>query len=1274
MNSNYLTAAIESGPTRRRGLALGIFFILASIIISSATLGLWFAPDAKADDEGNQALWEKVLCSWYEDGSDPRDIYQYTQTSDLQFNLFSKSTLGTNFDDVQNSALNALLNFVNTEGGSKPAQSFQNRNEVILGIEDGKNTGKDKTSPLDDRAKPKDADKLNVGPNLNFFDRFGVAGLRFSSYAGEWRHYWIDACSADFSEPTEPSEVVGADGLTPATSSDGATTPGQIRMGSLNVDWGRRFPAVSNDFNKVAPKVDAIGLQEAKNINPVKLVDSSWNVYQPQGNSAIRGSAMLTRSSLGEVVATGSTKMSSKLGSVVQDRYVSWQDVKTGGKTIRLASVHWPPQPQASSRHQQFADNFIRWAKSSPYPLLVAGDWNQQVSGRQFGGRANSIKRMERELGVYFTGQSIDGIMASNSIKILSKQFVGVSAAKHRGVVGTYDITNAEDPNGNEPTQNDDYTSGSGSTTISLPDGGHGMFYEGRLIPRSTWDDIERSKDARTKQFSTSYNDRFNAAISANLVNWIFGVTKFVVVLTIAIVGLAFSDVSTALGLTKIITGESAGTGMVNGRSSSDGLIGALYTGIFEPLLVLAFVGTGAYILWKGIFRRETRAALSGLATSLACLFGGIIVFTTPSFFVSLPNNIAVVGQSLIASAMGQAAEANGDNFCSSNVGGAYIESHGSTDVVESQGLLTEASLKFRSQMGCSLYRYLLVRPWLEGQFGETDLAKLNGLQYAKDGNRNTPFVNNTGDKEREGWVGKPEVPRGNGKYYNNWALFQISSQTNAHYPVGYKESLKLPDDTQGVTVDWWRVVDAVSNYQEGFKDGSPAAGSGDSATVEFTGPLPAQVMPQWDDWVGNNEGHRFGVALSSLFIAIVAVLAPLIFSFAAVMYAIGVSLLMIFAPIMFLFGCWAGHGWNIFKAWAELVINLTLSRLALGVLVVLSIAFTTTAIKLMDTLGYWQGIVLLIVTSFGLWKSKQKILDSVAAVKFASYSMAGSAKTVTDKVKTIGRTTGRVGTGVAVGGIQSKRYGGSVAGGTFAAIRNEIESLSYRSSTVGNIIRSGRQSYQGAGGFSDLEGKLCPLCQLPFEQGEPLSEHKDWGLIHQRDIYEGRADMDDILEEQAGVINFDKKRRGKIYKDSVFESSKTAQKHRQDLIQLAEDEAASLDMKVDAIQDLVKDAMDDLQRHESNKSYAHTFNRDKGGKEPPTLVIPEYFAKYVDQRALEIADRRGETEYLKMAYTAAIIEYARDLDDEIAEGLTQEQIAEIFATGSRTDDDDWLR
>lgn len=609
------------------------------------------------------------------------------------------------------------------------------------------------------------------------------------------------------------------------------------------------------------------------------------------------------------------------------------------------------------------------------------------------------------------------------------------------------------------------------STTGSTPqDPKAGVFYEGRLEARSTWEDIGNSADIRTKQFGKGFGAQFGISMADVVANGIFTITKTIVVVTIGLINFAFGDIVEVTGLNKLVAGGPDG-----------GIFGLLFNGVFTPLIVIVFAITGGYIFWNGIVKRQYRNSMVALLRSLALFIIAIIIAANPLSFITLPNKVAVTGQAIILTAMNSGLS-GGNGLCSTDIG-QFSTKLVNNPNAEAQDILTQSSESIRSAVGCQFWQTFLLKPWTEGQFG-TSWDKLYAKGKIPDWAPSSTSAALTNGNES--MVGDAAVPMGAGSVINNWALFQISTGTNAHSPIGHPgERSKY---TSGVANDWWRIVDTFANYQEeqAKMDATGSGKYGTTNSVEYTKVKNTPVLNNWDTWVGNTAYNRMWTASSSVLVAGIGLAAPLFFAFLSAMYSLGTALLMAFAPIMLLFGCWAGRGWEIFKGWGEMVVNTTLKRIATGALLAVAIGLEAAAIQLMDTVGWWQGILMLILVSVIIIKSRSKIIDALASIRFASTNFSGTAGKLQSKTIGTVRQTGKFATSSVAAGINSKRYGGKISDGMLAGLKHEATQLSYRSKMLRGVMTSA-EAVKTSHGYEIAGQEACSSCgkMLDYEDDQ---------------------------------------------------------------------------------------------------------------------------------------------------------------------------------------------
>jgi len=959
-----------------------------------------------------------------------------------------------------------------------------------------------------------------------------------------------------------------------------------------------------------------------------------------------------------------------------------------------------------------------------------------------------------------------------------------------------------------------------------------GLYYEERLEPRSTWEYVSSSPDPRTIQFDRGILVHYWTSIVNVVANALFWVTKVIVVVTISLIGLSLSDIVGMFGIDEFI-------------GSEGGMFDTLFAGIFQPLVFLAFLATAFKLFWDAIVKRQYRTSLIGLLRSLFMFLMAFIIAANPSFWMSLPNNVAIVGQSVVLTTLSGNLP-NSSGLCDTDIGSYKLGDGKSGTIEENVNLLTQASENMRSAVSCQFWQAFLFRPWAQGQFG-TDWKMLwanDEIPKWSEKSESSDLRNLNGEM-----VGDAAVPIGDGEFINNWAIYHLSTQTNVHAATGEDNQGQKAKYTSGVSNDWWRIVDALSNYEEETKtadlvissgvpgtgevsvsgeyvfpianaskssnygmrthpvtgerklhagndysaptgtplyavangtistsssstggniielkgaDGwtyrylhlsgysvsngqtvqagqevgkvgatgrvtgahlhfetvdpggnkidtnqrltamgfnpengsgagtaqgsAPSSGTTTTQPYEYGVPKNNPVTPYWDTWVGNNSFGRIWTSMSSILIALIGLSAPLVLASMAAVYSIGTALIMAFAPIFLLLGCWSGKGWEIFKGWAELVINTTLKRIIIGLLLALSMSFITTAIGIIDNVGWFQGMIVLLLLSILILNSRKKLVDMMANIRFAGADLSGTANRMSGviqqqtigRAKTASKDASRMTGSVVAGAVGSKRAGGTFKEGAAYGVKREIKNLTYRKQSLnharityentrrlkGDIseeekINNGLVQCASCGeniefdmnsngtgifrGGRTIEGNLlCYDCQADgmrpgsdevelvyLRKEEEELDKKEKERVEQLNRLALKGKSSFITEEKSLKIAGQQKERlengSYFYKNGepVLDKKQLVERRQKDLLGLA-----------NTVHFDIRDYKENLEK----------FKTQKDASAPASAKVPEFLKPYVNREdLLALAWVNEEYEFIESVYAAAVFVWYKE-------------------------------
>lgn len=769
-------------------------------------------------------------------------------------------------------------------------------------------------------------------------------------------------------------------------------------------------------------------------------------------------------------------------------------------------------------------------------------------------------------------------------------------------------------------------------------DPGTGKYYPDRMVPQTTWDDIPNTRDARTEQMQKGVIAHMTLAFMSTLSNFVFLIAKFIVVLTIAFINFAFTDIAKIVGIDVLMAG----------KTKDAGVFGGLFNSVFMPLITFVFLVTGVNMAWSGIVKRQFRQSMNVLLRSVALFLIAFIVAAKPLTFINVPNNVAVTVQAVMAESMNTSL-AGGSGLCKTDSGKKVKKLLDGSEKDESK-TLEYAAKNMKSSMSCALWYQFLFKPWAQGQFG-TDWNKTWVYKKTPDWAEKGSGEFKTDTANAMKVAGDAEVPLGDGTVVNNWALFQLSTQTNVHAPIDAKG--KPGKTTAGMSNDWWRIVDVLSGYDE--KEFTVKTGGGEE---KYVGVDPdAHPLDSWNTWVGDSVFGRLGVALTALLMALVGTLAPLLFASLAAVYSLGLSILMALSPLMLLLGCWSDRGWQIFKGWGELVINTTIKRIVVGVLTILSFIFTSTAIRIMENGSWIEGVVLAMAFSYLLVKSRKKIMDAVASIRFSAMNFARPAE------RTVGLGTGAIkgvgafGSTAVVGGVSSARKGGSFSAGMKSGARSQLRNLGYRNSLARQIIASYDQTDVSRHGIESDEYAFMKFCA---ECGKDLTGSSIVGRLP-----EGRYICEDCLDKNSRddvvEMNVDFTKSREQLQELAAQRQGGAQRVRMDLEALP----TNSNVLSPEVQERLKEIVDSKISSEANQeSIAQVIAliekdiREHRLNPAQSFTIPSQIEGSLDVEILNTAWEEKDYDYIREAHLVAWLDWYQskvDVPDDEREDLVEE-------------------
>lgn len=773
-----------------------------------------------------------------------------------------------------------------------------------------------------------------------------------------------------------------------------------------------------------------------------------------------------------------------------------------------------------------------------------------------------------------------------------------------------------------------------------------GVFYKDRKEPKASFNESSESKDPRVIQYNKGVFASWGNAFNGLVTNGLFGITKTIVTFTIALISFSFTDVTDIIGL-----------GTNNGSNGLVGLFTNLYNGFFTPLVTLAFLFTAVYVMYYGLVKRQLRQALiSGLAQTIICLFLAIVIAGNPSFWIPLPNRVATYAQAVVINALGQSTDGQ-NGLCGTNVGAMKkpsVNADGSQSEKENQ--MKKIGENMRSTVGCRMWEEFLLKPWTRGQYG----AEYSDLTVA--GSKNGKLKNINSE-----WTKKADVPLGGNVVEHNLALFQISTQTEAHAQLSPETGLSTDSNenqvrkVDGISSDWWRIADILSNYDEEKVTNTPP---GSETSVETEEQVNSSPLPQWQSWIGNKPSERYSTALLSIIFGGMGSIGPLVFGLLTTIYSVGVTLLMALSPVFLLLGCWAGRGQMALKGWLEALVSTMIKKVVATGLLLISFAFTINAMNMINSIGWIKAFLLLFIMTIVLIKNRKLIMDTFSKINFGGALRPDRmfSNFVREKTKYVDEAA-LVGTAAITGAQQARKQGMSMLEGASMGAGIQVKNT-MRKNTFGRAALTQANRVSNA-------PKFCSMCSTRIDNGANGTTYhyyvndsgdyvchncaRDLGLDTELYKVEGKIDNSANLDSRTkkSMRKIAKQRvitRGLSVKDeknfihekgtsirnsehqATSNSSWLSYTKTQELMNLSVDNEGNLYWDNNNVVSMISDNLSRLDN--DIDSYEDAWRQYGEAANPP--AVPEPLSKYVSTAYIDEAWHAGHYDIVKDEYTEA--------------------------------------
>ena len=478
---------------------------------------------------------------------------------------------------------------------------------------------------------------------------------------------------------------------------------------------------------------------------------------------------------------------------------------------------------------------------------------------------------------------------------------------------------------------------------------------------------------------------------------------------------------------------------------TNGGIIGALTSGLFIPLLVVAVAIGGLYVMKLGIIQRQYRKAfgaafwiLCSATVAMMFLFRPMLIAKAP---MSATNSIVscVVGSFNGIDCMSDGS--SGNPIASANP--STTSTSKNVCISDADGSLTEKASLAVNSLSCSIWKAFVLEPYSQANFGHAfeDLDTSSGfVKTAIKSAKYTPEDFCVRLKSSSSYSSKN--PGGtldldsDGNKVCNLAAYQMYLQTNAAAqdnggksgsnggtPIGKKS---------GEDPRWFKMILTISK-----DDG------------------------MWNSWSSTGSANKFHQGFLAQLSALLGGVLIVATSLTALMYYVISIVLIAFAPLFLLVGVHPGKGKKILMGWGELALSNILKYMASALFLIVAVTFYGAV------LGHSKNVMIsflfVLILTLALWVYRKEIVGLLGRVELGGEKLSGALgeklqnKAVRHKDRSKRLATAAAGTVAAstVAGLGAKR----------AAVKHtnkkSKEELGHRAS-LGDKYKASREAGKG--------------------------------------------------------------------------------------------------------------------------------------------------------------------------------------------------------------------
>ncbi len=358
-----------------------------------------------------------------------------------------------------------------------------------------------------------------------------------------------------------------------------------------------------------------------------------------------------------------------------------------------------------------------------------------------------------------------------------------------------------------------------------------------------------------------------------------------------------------------------------------DGIVANFRTSLYLPFLSLLIMIGALWMGYQGLVKRRTTEAFNGALWMIGSVVAGSMLLVNPAIVPQtadfIVNNITTAIGTTITDGASQSVNSVLCSVQNSKTITDTSTTNPSTGAAQSTTYTVTAAAR---RTECAIWYNLVYTPWVVGQFGVAPgdtTAQGQEILYGTDATSKALKAGLTVT------MGDNNKPLTNDQ--KSWPLVQLNAQS---------ENIDLANLNISDKALYVQSADAALAYHELAQDNN------------FT-------------WTGKVGFQRVTIASASIFATASTGLLVLIFGFMMLGYEITMLLLMILMPFFLLVGVHPGTGRRIALRWLELIVNVTIKRIMVSVM--LSVFLLLYSLVMGSGIWLIQNILILAITIVGL-------------------------------------------------------------------------------------------------------------------------------------------------------------------------------------------------------------------------------------------------------------------------------------------------------------------